>query len=46
MFARGERKNIDASFFDEIGEKNVLREMRTEYPSDNIVSTQYGNVFL
>jgi hypothetical protein len=46
MLARGERKKIDASFFDEIGEKNGLREMRTEYPSDNIVSTQYGNVFL
>jgi hypothetical protein len=46
MLARGERKKIDSTFFDELGEKNGLREMRTEYPSDNIVSTQYANVFL
>jgi HK97 family phage major capsid protein len=46
MLARGERKKIDSGFFDELGDKNGLREMRTEYSSDNIVSTTYGNVFL
>ena len=46
MLARGERKKIDSTFFDELGEKNGLREMRTEYSTDNIVSTQYAQVFL
>ena len=46
MLARGERKKIDSTFFDELGEKNGLREMRTEYSSDNVVSTQYAQVFL
>jgi hypothetical protein len=46
MLARGERKKIDSTFFDELGEKNGLREMRTEYSTDNIVATQYAQVFL
>lgn len=46
MLARGERKKIDSSFFDELGAKHGLREMRTEFSSDNIVSTQYAQVFL
>ena len=46
LLARGERKKIDSTFFDELGERNGLREMRTEYSSDNVVSTQYANVFL
>jgi HK97 family phage major capsid protein len=46
MLARGERKKIDSTFFDELGDRNGLREMRTEYSSDNVVSTQYAQVFL
>jgi hypothetical protein len=46
MLARGERKKIDATFFDELGQKNGLREMRTEFSTDNVVTTQYAQVFL
>lgn len=46
MLARGERKKIDSTFFDELGDRNGLREMRTEYSSDNVVTTQYAQIFL
>ena len=46
MLASGERSKIDNNFLLELGQKNGLREYRTEYPSDNIVQTNLTNVFL
>ncbi|NBW22358.1 MAG: hypothetical protein EBR82_81850, partial [Caulobacteraceae bacterium] len=46
MLATGERSKIDNNFLLELGEKNGLREFRTEYPSDSIVQTNLTNVFL
>jgi len=46
MLARGERQKIDAGLLTELGMKYGLTEMRTEYPSDNIVQTKVTNVFL
>jgi HK97 family phage major capsid protein len=46
MLASGERSKIDNNFLLELGQKNGLREYRTEYPSDNTVQTNLTNVFL
>lgn len=46
MLASGERSKIDNNFLLELGQKNGLREYRTEYASDNIVETKLTNVFL
>ena len=46
MLASGERSKIDNNFLLELGQKNGLREYRTEYASDNIIETKLTNVFL
>lgn len=46
MLARGERQKIDSGLLTELGIKYGFSEMRTEYPSDNIVQTNLSNVFL
>ena len=46
MLARGERQKIDSGLLTELGIKYGFSEMRTEYPSDNIIQTNLSNVFL